>query len=189
MRKGPRRLPKKGPYPHTNVNGLRVFGIDKVLRSLKKESEDIYQNSFVGLYKGGLLVLRDATIGCPIDLGNLRASGFVMGFGPKIKGTKTKRLRGNAPKFVDERAASKSVKPGRAARMSSDHQEVLGKHKSVIGGRKHPMVVVGFTAFYAIFVHEDPYAHHTKGHFKFLYLAIRKNNAKILEMIKEEAKL
>jgi len=187
-RRGPRKLPKKGPHPY-NGRGMRIFGIDKVLRNLKKESEEIYHNSFVGLYKGGLLILRDATIGCPIDLGNLRASGFVMGFGPKIKGIKTKRKKGASPSFVDERAGSKSVHPGRAAKMAGDHQEVIKNHTGILRGRKHPMVVVGFTAFYAVFVHEDPYAHHTRGHYKFLYLAIQKNNAKVLAMIKEEAKL
>ena len=190
-RKGPRTLPKKGPYSNASGarGGLRVFGIDKMLRNLRKESNEIYNNSIIGMYKGALLILRDATLLCPRDLQNLRASGFVMANGPKVTGKRVKRKKGSSPKFVDSRQGTTTYKPGITAQMTGDHEEVISNHEREMESRKNPMVVVGFSAFYAVYVHEDPYAHHEVGQYKFLQLSIRRNTDKVLAMIKEEARI
>ena len=190
-KKGPRTLPAKGPYSNNSGvrGGLRLHGLEKMLDNLRKESAEIYNKSIAGMYKGAMLILREATIKCPIDLGNLRASGFVMGNGAKVKGVRVKRKKGTSPRFVEERASSKTKKPGIAARMSADHQQVISKHERATDKAFNPMVVIGFSAYYAVYVHEDPWSYHTKGQYKFLYLAMQENTAKVLSMITEEAKL
>lgn len=49
-------------------------------------------------------------------------------------------------------------------------------------------VEVGFTADYAIYVHENEEAYHARGEAKFLEKALIENKSKILEIIQKKAK-
>lgn len=50
-------------------------------------------------------------------------------------------------------------------------------------------VTIGFTANYAIFVHENMEAHHKVGQAKFLEVALRNNQDEILRILQQRAKV
>lgn len=52
--------------------------------------------------------------------------------------------------------------------------------------RGKPKVIVGFSASYALRVHEDLNMRHTNGRAKFLEVAIRNNRARAMKMVKKE---
>lgn len=52
-----------------------------------------------------------------------------------------------------------------------------------------PGVEIGYTAAYAVFVHERTELHHPKGQAKFLETTLKKNAKQILEIIRKTAKL
>ena len=53
---------------------IKITGIDKVLRNLKKATKNMSQKAEIGLKKGGLFLQREAQKITPVDLTNLRPS-------------------------------------------------------------------------------------------------------------------
>lgn len=58
--------------------------------------------------------------------------------------------------------------------------------KARVGGKS---VEIGYTANYAIYVHENLEARHTVGQAKFLESALRDNEAKIIDIVQQKAKV
>lgn len=112
-------------------------GINIVLENLNKEGQILKQKSLKGLIECAIVVRRATDKEMPkipVDTGNLRASWFTT----TIKGTETKK------KFKGENAAE----------LTAGHNEAIGKAKAVVSRIKHPALIMGFSANYAVFVHE-----------------------------------
>jgi hypothetical protein len=73
--------------------------------------------------------------------------------------------------------------------MGADHAAAIDESKGEVSDSKlHPSVVVGYSAFYAPYVHEID-KQYTKGGWKYLETAINESKGKILSIIRKEAKI
>lgn len=151
------------------------------MEGLRSALDKIESASKQGLIKGGLLILRESQKTVPVDLGNLRASGYVL-WDTSSSGTK-KQFKSKRGK----KEASKQV----VTRLMNDRQKIISEHQAALrlASKKKIIVEVGYTAFYAVFVHEDMNASHTKGQrAKYLQRAIQENSRRVFRIVAEEAK-
>ncbi len=178
-------------------SGIKWDGLDKVLSNLNKEIGKIEGRTRQGLLSAALKVKRDAIKLAPVDTGNLRNSAYVIWGGgkesPKVKQTGSEGI------FKDKTK-------GQAQRMGGEHQSVVSQRQGI--SSTSPFAEIGFTAFYALYVHENLTARHTKedlvsrgrgrkklrrivqaGQAKFLEQALLQNRNVILNTIKAHAKI
>lgn len=138
-------------YPKTGVQGLEevVINLNRQIGLLRVKSER-------GLIMALLFVRRDmekTEYTTPVDLGNLRSSWFITaakGIEPPDNFNKS---------FVDVPNAKKPIK---AARMAADHAAVTSAMSAEASAESKPwrrIVIAGYSAFYAVFVHENLTAH------------------------------
>lgn len=151
-------------------------GLNKVLKNLNREVKKIKGRSLKGLIRAQIIIRRDMEFTSPIipvDVGNLRSSYFTVT-------SKGKTEEGQSPVFIGIRAGQ----------MAGDHSSCIAHNKSKISG-KETALVMGFSAYYATFVHENVGAHFQRpdAGAKFLQAALNNNQQKILEMIAHEAKI
>lgn len=157
---------------------VKVQGLQQVLEDLNKEIGKIRNQTKKGLYRAAIPIRRDAQKMCPVVTGNLKASAYI-----------------NTSWIGTEYGTNSPFKGDNANQMSSEHQSKLQASSARIQGKRYPVVEVGFTAFYAPFVHENPNAGNADyegtsevGQWKFLEKAVKQNQDKIVEIIKSEAK-
>lgn len=164
----------------------KLKGLGKVLANLNKEVKKIEGRSLKGLIRGGILIRRDMEETAPIipvDLGNLRASWFVV---TSTGGVPTGRGR----EFKGEKASE----------LISGHSKAISENKSLAKQSGMPGIVMGFSANYATAVHENVGANFrqpTKGKRakaggagpKFLEASLKRNTKKVLQVIGEEARI
>jgi hypothetical protein len=196
-----------------NVPSIRWEGLDKVLANLNKQIKLIPGKTMQGMLQAGLLVKRESQKKVPVDTGNLKASAYVIAGG----GKETGRVN-TQPLFRDELGGKSALISGKASRMAQQHQSTINERKGVLmltsqgffGAR--PFAEIGFTAFYAIYVHENLKASHVKakivrkrtvkkkkygivggfvqiGQAKFLEHALMENAGRIFNIIKNSARL
>lgn len=121
-------------------SNFKITGVEKVIANINKELEKMKTFSLAGMIDAAIDIQRDMEAGptkIPLDLGNLRASFFIttsMGTVPE----------GKAPNF----------KGDDSGQLIADHQSVLSTMKTKAVSAGVPMVVLGFSANYAIYVHE-----------------------------------
>ena len=136
-----------GMFPVTGVVGLEECTIN-----LNKQIAKIRNGSERGLVMASGYIRNDTEKNpyiTPLDYGNLRSSWFTathLGARPADGWNKS---------FVD---AANSVKKVKAARMSADH--AAGKAEKVsevkaLTKRNFKVIIIGYTAFYAVYVHEN----------------------------------
>ena len=157
-------------------SGAKLEGLNKVLKNLNKEIKKIKGRSLKGLIRAQIIVRRDMEFTppmIPIDTSNLTHSYFTITSKGNIE-------EGKSPAFKGERAAQ----------MASDHSAALTKFKAVIAVPE-PALILGFSAFYAAFVHENYGAHFQKdgAGAGFLKAALNNNKHNILKMIAHEARI
>jgi len=158
---------------------IEKASLQEVVKNLNKEIKGIEGRSLKGMIEGVIDVRRDmdkTSPMIPVDTGNLRQSWFVttskgatpQGKSPNFKGE-------NAGKMASEHSSVKTVAAGRA------------KAKS----RKGPVVAFGFSANYALKVHEMYGKHFRRpdAGAGFFVASIKRNKEKILKAIKENAKV
>jgi hypothetical protein len=136
-----------GMFPVTGVMGLEECTIN-----LNRQLEKIRNGSQRGLIEASAYIRNDTEKTpyiTPLDYGNLRSSWFVAtptGGRPPDKWNTG---------FKD---APKSVKKVKAARMLADHSagksEMDAKVKAATK-RNFKVVIIGYTAYYAVYVHEN----------------------------------
>ena len=179
--------------------GIQWQGIDKVLQNLNKEAAKIGRTSVKNLLTAGLLVKGKSQKIVPVDTANLKASAYVVwgGGGSSVKSAPPRSGEG---KFRDEKKSKSSSVSGTASKLSSQHQVVINTEKKP---SLNPYATIGFTAFYALFVHEDLTASHVKtattanpfgagrrirnvqiGQAKYLEQTLLQNQAKILSILR-----
>ena len=193
----------------TNAGQIKWKGLDKVLRNLNAMTGKIHGKTRKGMTIVTLKIRRDAQILTPVDTGNLRASAYTIVGGGK------KRVTPAMPKVngAGSGIATKEVGLGRfktrdksGARVAIEHQAVIDSKKKI---RKNIYGIVGFTAHYALAVHERVNAKGRRvrtgkkkvgnkrvtlknaqiGQAKFLEESLLKNRKFILKTLKETAKI
>ena len=152
-----------------STSDIRVIGMDEVLARLNNGVRRIEIRTKKGMIAAGLFLQRASQKMTPVDLANLRSSAFTI-WGPG-KGR-------SSPSFSGDDAAQ----------LTANHENVMGQDSMDLNTkRSQPEVEVGYSAFYAIFVHEDMEANHTTGENKFLEKAIIHSVDKMLDIIEQEA--
>jgi len=174
----------------------RVTGLEKALAELHREAKKISMKSMTGLVRGGFVIQRAAQKGVPVDTANLKASAFVV----FDKGKVLRRLdQIETPNFKEHGKSSRGrdalgrftkATQGAGAdteKLKRDHKAAIAAAEGMSGAYGSKVVFVGFSASYAIFVHEDEDAEHSVGGPKFMERAITDNLAEIISAIREEA--
>lgn len=116
---------------------FELKGITEIVQNINKALEDIENKSTAGMIEGCIIVRRDmekTPPRIPIDKGNLRASFFIV----------SSRTSG-------DKAPGK--KPD--GEVGAEHPVIVGIAQSLLQVEKNPVVAMGFTANYAIYVHEN----------------------------------
>jgi len=120
--------------PNTGIKGM-----DIVLANLNREILKIQGRSTKGLIEGTIIVRRDMDDTpplIPIDKGNLRSSWFVT--------TATRIEKGMDSTFEGKNASE----------LATDHSTAMSEYKSIAAAIPMPVVIMGFTANYSMWVHE-----------------------------------
>ena len=174
-----------GVMPNTGVKGFDIW-----MARLNKEIELTIPNcSMKGLIMAAARVRRETENKppmTPLDYGNLRASYFVVTSKGKVANDV-----GNTG-FVD------NPKTGlKASQLKSEHNDAIAECIGIVRaneGMKGKFLIMGYSANYALFVHEMPEANFTvkKGRIpgaKWFETAFKRNRAKILQIIKDNAQI
>jgi len=138
---------------------IRVKGVDAALKSLKKDVGRVRSAALAGLITGGMRMLGASQEYAPRDLSNLRASGFIIW--KEKTGGKQANFKGDD-----------------ASEMAQEHSNFVNREKARLPALM-PEVEIGFSANYALIVHEDLDAQHNIGQAKYMEAGIAKeqNNA------------
>jgi len=155
------------------MGGIRVSGMDRVASRLNAEIRKAPKRTKKGLIRFALLVFRNSSQMVPVEYGNLRASGFVTwGSAIGIGKTPTFKIIGTKEGVSDTKRAS-------IEKLTSDHQAVLMQETAIVNGvnssKNLVTVTIGYSAFYAIYVHERMELFHKVGRAKFLQTALMDN--------------
>lgn len=177
--------------------GIELQGLREVTKTLNDRLNAITKGAASGLVQGALLIRREAQKNAPVVIGNLKNSAFVL----------TSREIISTPNFKGKQAIQMSIR----------HENSILKHRAEIQVSQVPLVIVGFTAAYAPYVHENPNAgavnleekatrynpkhkrwrgkrvsqrirFSTVGGYKFLERAIRENMERVFQLVVEGAK-
>ncbi len=148
---------------------IRTTGLNDAVTKLNKATREVMVGTKKGFIVGGFLLQREAQIRTPVDLRNLEASAFLI--------------------WDDGMNATAQFKGDDSGRLSSDHTSVIQSEQSMISKDVFtPEIELGFTAYYAIYVHEDKDAKHPgKGDSKFLEEAVEANQTQFLDAVAKEA--
>ena len=155
----------------------RLRGMRKVMRNLKTELNKIEGKTLQGLIEAAIIIRRDMAHTppkVPVDVRNLEASWFTVTSGGKV-------TAGTSPDF----------KGNDSNEMAADHSKIVSTATALITGNKTPVVIMGFSANYAIFVHENVGANFKRpgSGAKFLEAALKRNEKNILETVAKSAKI
>lgn len=153
---------------------------EKVMKNLNKEVDKIRGKTLKGLIRSSIIVRRamdTESPKIPVDTGNLRQSWFVTT-------SKGRVSKGQNPKF----------KGKNAGKMSGEHSSIVPNMQALAvakGGVDKPLIIMGFSANYAVFVHENVGANFQRSDAgsKFFEAAIKNHEKEILDMIRLEAKV
>lgn len=161
------------------MDGTRVSGLSEVLTNLNKSIVQIKGRTMRGLIRAQIAVRRsmdEASPKIPVDTNNLRASYYCI----TSKGEITE---GQAPSFNGDKAAA----------MAAHHSAMLSQRQGAVAaistnGRE--IVEMGFTANYALYVHENMEASFRRPGAgpKFLEDALRRNAREVLQIIAKDIK-
>lgn len=165
---------------------VKLTGLENVLSNLNEEIKKIEKKTIKGLIRATILVRRDMEFTpplIPVDLGNLRASWFVVTSNGSV-------LQGASPNFITE----PNAKLSKIIKLSGTHGQTVSAAQAYARVAKQtvgPAVVFGFGAYYAAFVHEmvgAQFQRHGAGA-QFLSNALARNSNRILKIIADEARI
>lgn len=155
------------------ASAVKIQGLDRVMKNLNKEIDQIKDRTMKGLIRASIIITRGMDKKIPVDLGNLRASRFT---------TTPKSVRqGKSPTF----------KGDEVDKLSQQHQMVVTDAQKVLMASKHVAIMMGFTAYYAWYVHEMVGATFQRGtaEAKFFESTLKEKKDEVLAMIAKEAKI
>jgi len=147
-----------------------------VMNNLNYEIRQLNGRTLEGLIDAVIILQRAADKSIPLDTGNLRASWFVVTSGSD-----------NGDMVIGK------FKGPNASEMTQDFSSVTTQAKQVAkaNGREwRPLVLFGYTANYAVFVHEkvDAKFKRPTAKARWLYSALKNNRKEMIEAIRKKAK-
>lgn len=151
--------------------GVKIEGIDTVMNNIHKELKHLEIKGLQGMIMAAVEIRRDmenTSPLIPIDVGNLRASWFVV--------------------TALGKAAPPALFQGEnAGQMKSEHNQVMTTMQATTKSFKHPVLIMGFSANYAVYVHENIGAtfQRPEAGAKFFESALHRNASKIVSIIKK----
>lgn len=153
----------------------KITGLETIAKNLNKEIQKITTRSQAGLVTAAIVVRRATekeSPKTPVEFGNLRSSFFVT----TIKDAPV----GGSPKFKDDKNGE----------MAGDHQATIESVKATLP-KKYPAVGLGFSASYAMHVHENVDAKFQRpgAGAKFFETHLKNKQAEILEIIGAEIQI
>ena len=169
------------------TKGTGLKGIDDVMDALNKAVKQIEGDITKGLIECSIVVMRDmekTAPKIPVDTGNLRASRFVT------------TAKGNSMGNV-------SFKGEDGSKMASEHADTVSELQGKVVASKQPIAFLGFSANYAMWVHEMVDADFTKpkkvgnklharrpgAGAKFFEMALIRNKGQMLQILAKYAKI
>ena len=159
-----------------------VKGLDNILKNLNKEIQGIENRTQGGLTEAGLLIKRRSQLKTPVDTGNLKASAYV------YSGSSNRQI-------------STITSQDTSAVKAGDQKKGIGTGGNfrIEATVKGPWAVIGYSANYALYVHEMSRTHmkwdkKKKGYFangewKFLESAVKESEKDVINIIKNRAKI
>lgn len=165
---------------------VKITGLEKVMKKYGKAVRKIQGHTVQGVLMAGLEVKDSSMKNAPVDTSNLRASTYVVAGGPKEGARRTGTVGERGGKFQSSGIRTKKVLPATLSKLKSDHTTIRGGMLSKVRKSKEPIAAIGFTAFYAVYVHEIKKKYNEGGH-KFLERAVKQNQKRLLNLIKKEA--
>ena len=158
---------------------FHVRGVTNSLAQLRRAVAKYKNKSRKGLIKAALLIKRNSMSRAysPRDLGNLAGSHFVVWSGG---------IDSPTPTFVTD---LKHAGTNLISKLNTSHGIAVAEEDASVGSNPF-QVVIGVSAFYALFVHEaDESVEFRVGQRKFLQRAISENLPNILAVIAAEARV
>lgn len=165
------------------ILGIKWKGLGQIPANIDKVVATVEGDSLKALIMEARKIKRDAESLTPIDTKNLRNSSYLLWGGEKKKGVSG---GDTAAKFKGlQRRWGRLYKVGRViGERNADHSRTIKTMKSQNANRKTPFAVIGFSASYAIYVHETLGNYHKVGQAKFLETAIKRNKKGMFSRIK-----
>ena len=155
----------------------KLAGLDKVITKLNREVSKIEGRTLKGLIRAAIVVRRSmdkVSPKIPVDTGNLRQSFFLID-------SEGKTRMGTTPSFAGDKPWT----------MFKAHKKTVMGLADLVSP-SGPFVLLGFSAKYAIHVHEMPTSYNFTREGsgpKFLENALDRNILEILYNISKEAKI
>jgi len=148
-------------------------GLEELMTNLNIEIAKIKDKTMKGYIEVAILLRRSSELDTPtvpVDWGNLHNSFF----------TTTGKAEGSG-----------TFEGPKAGEISSQHSSVKAKYKAEAKESAEPLMILGFSANYATFVHENKEAKFKRpgSGAGFLRTSIDENKQKILSLIRENAKI
>ncbi len=158
--------------------------VNELLSNLNDELQEIEGRSLQGMIYAAMHVFDDmdrTEPRIPVDLGNLRLSFFIL------------TTKGGGDQHPE--------KP--KGEMAAEHQRTVSTVQGALMALRRPTVAMGFSANYAVYVHENLHAKFDRpkriggkmkkpragGGPRFFSAALARNHNRIIEIIAEEAKI
>ena len=158
------------------TKGIKITGLQKVIVGLNKALKKVKNKTTAGMLEAAVLVKGESLRITPIDTGNLRNSAYITWGGGKVK---TRGEMGGGSFDVNAEGGQK---------VAAEHSGKVEARKSK--RPKEPFAEVGYTAYYAVDVHEAPPNRSFKvGQSKFLEQALRNNSRNIFKIIQRRASI
>lgn len=160
----------------------KLRGLDRVVRNLNKAIDQIEKKTLKGLIRASIVIRRSMDKQypkIPVDTGNLRSSYYCVSH-------KSEVVQGRNPRFKRVNLTTDNK-----ARLEQEHARAVAVALSDAKRYKYPVVILGFSAWYAWTVHERMGVNYQRPQAgpKFFQMAIKNNMDKILKIIEEEAKV
>lgn len=154
-----------------------LIGFNKVLKNLHREVNKIHGRTMKGLIRAAIMVRRDmekTSPKIPVDIGNLRASFFIITSEGGVQ-------QGENPAFEGDNASE----------LAANHQTVLTAALAEAQSYGYPVVIMGFSAEYAVWVHErvDADFQREGAGAKYFETHLASNMDEMLKMIHKEARI
>lgn len=171
------------------LNGAHIVGLATVVAGLNKAIAQIQGRTSRGLLRACIEIKREtesASPLTPVDTGNMRASFFIA-MGGLLGGLKD----GQSPMFSDV-GADGTVHAGAAEVAAQKHQEVTAAALSEAMNVHYPFAIVGYSAYYAAYVHENMEASHWSrpgSGPKWLEQAMMRAQPNLIKIIQKEARI
>jgi hypothetical protein len=149
------------------------IGMEKLMMNLNREVEKIKGKTMKGYIEVSILIRRSSELDTPtvpVDWGNLHNSFFTT---------------------AGKAESSESFKGPKSGELAAQHSAVKAKYKAEVDKDPQPMMILGFSANYATFAHENMEAHFQRpgSGAKFLETSIMNNKQKIVSLIRENAEI